>query len=395
MPPEQGDRCDIAIIGGGLVGASLALALRAGAAERGWRVVLIESVAPEADYQPSYDARSSAISYGSRGIYQSLGLWPSIARRAEPIREIQVSERGRFGVTRLGANAEGVPAFGYVVDNAWLGHCLNGALDEGLIERRCPAAVSALQPLSDGYRLQFQGGGQLRCALAVLADGGRSGLARTLGIGQRREPYEQSAIIANLEISQPHQGCAFERFSEDGPLAFLPLVGERCALVWTRPQAQAERLLEATPGEFLTELQRAFGYRLGRLSHLGQRYLYPLALVQAEEQVRPHLALLGNAAHGLHPVAGQGFNLSLRDVQAMAQALLASREPPGDLGVLQNYLERRRRDQWRVLNFSHALPRLFGRQEPGWRLGRNLGLLALDLMPTAKHWFARQAMGVQ
>ncbi|MDE1168559.1 MAG: 2-octaprenyl-6-methoxyphenyl hydroxylase [Pseudomonas sp.] len=388
------NRTDIAIIGGGLVGASLALALQAGAKARGWKIVLIEPFAPGDSYQPSYDARSSALSYGTRQIYERLGLWQPIARRAEPIKQIHVSDRGRFGVTRLTALEEGVPALGYVVENAWLGQTLWQALDPDVVSWRCPAEVTRLQVQEGGYRLTLGDETQLDCSLAVLADGGRSNLREQLGIGIRRRAYEQSALIANISPSEAHCGMAFERFTDDGPLALLPVTDNRCALVWTRRGMDAKRLAEIDERGFLRELQAAFGYRLGTLQQVGARHLYPLTLVEAEEQVRPHLVVLGNAAHALHPIAGQGFNLSLRDVQSLADALLASKAEPGDFATLRGYRERQRGDQAMTVGFSDQVTKLFGTTQPLVAAGRNLGLLGLDLLPPAKRWFARQAMGL-
>lgn len=387
-------RAQLAIIGGGLVGASLALALQAGARARGWKIVLVEPFAPGHGYQPSYDARSSALSQGSRLIFERLGLWPALAERAEPILQIQVSDRGRLGATRLSAAGEGVPALGYVLENAWMGHCLWQALDPEVVEWRSPAEVTRLQALKDGYRLWLNDDSSLDCDLAVLADGGRSGLREQLGIAVRHTPYEQCALIANVSPAEPHGGQAFERFTEHGPLALLPLSDNRCALVWTRPPVDAERLQGLPERDFLGELQQAFGYRLGNLCQVGTRHLYPLALVEATEQVRPHLVLLGNAAHSLHPVAGQGFNLSLRDAQTLAEVLLAGPETPGDFATLQRYLARQDQDQARTVGFSDRVPRLFGRDESLLVAGRTLGLLGLDLLPPAKRWFARQAMGL-
>jgi len=387
-------RVNLAIIGGGLVGASLALALQAGAKARGWKIALIEPFAPGDSYQPSYDARSSALSFGARQIYQRLGVWQSISQRAEPIKQIHVSDRGRFSTARLSAMEEGVPALGYVVENAWLGQCLWQALDQEVISWRCPAEVTHLQPLEDGYRLTLGDETQLDCDLAVLADGGRSGLREQLGIGVRKRPYRQSALIANITTSEAHNGMAFERFTDEGPMALLPLPENRCALVWTRLGMDAQRLAELDERSFLAELQGVFGYRLGTLRQVGARHLYPLSLVEAEEQVRAHLVVLGNAAHSLHPIAGQGFNLSLRDAQALAEALLASTAPLGDLGTLQAYQERQRLDQQLTVGFSDQVTRLFGNAQPLVALGRNIGLLGLDLLPPAKRWFARQAMGL-
>ncbi|VXC84361.1 2-octaprenyl-6-methoxyphenol hydroxylase, FAD/NAD(P)-binding [Pseudomonas sp. 8Z] len=385
---------NLAIIGGGLVGASLALALQETARQRGWRIALIEPFAPGNAYQPSYDARSTALSYGSRLIYERLDLWQAIAQRAEPILQIHVSDRGRFGATRLQAIEEGVPALGYVVENAWIGHCLWQALDPDVVQWHCPAEVSAMRQIEAGYRLQLNDGSSLDCQLAVLADGGRSGLREQLGIAVSQTPYGQSAIIANVSPLEAHRGQAFERFTDDGPMAMLPLDGNRCALVWTRTGADAERLMNLSERAFLDELQQAFGYRLGALRQVGTRHLYPLALVEAQEQVRPNLVVLGNAAHSLHPIAGQGYNLSLRDTQALAEVLSDSQAALGDYAMLQRYLQRQQLDQQLTVGFSDRVTRLFSTAQPLLAAGRNLGLLGLDLLPPAKRWFARQAMGM-
>lgn len=384
----------LAIIGGGLVGASLALALQDGARARGWCIHLIEPFEPGHEYQPSYDARSTALSYGTRLIYQRLGLWERIAERAEPILRIHVSERGSFGAARLDCTREGVEALGYVVENAWIGHCLWQALDDQVVIRHCPAEVERLEPGATGYRLSFTDGQQLECDLTVLADGGRSGLREQLGIQVSRRPYGQTALIANITPGKPHGGLAFERFTEDGPMALLPLQDDRCVLVWTRSQADAARLAQAHEAVFLGELQEAFGYRLGALQQVGARHLYPLTLIEAEEQVRSGLVVLGNAAHSLHPIAGQGYNLSLRDVEALSVALLRSDAALGDLAALQEYARRQRFDQRVTVGFSDQVTRLFGDSGRLVAAGRNLGLLGLDLMPAAKRWFARQAMGL-
>lgn len=385
---------ELVIIGGGLVGASLALALQQGARPRGWRIQLIEPFEPGNEYQPSYDARSTALSYGARLIYQRLGVWERIAERAEPIQHIHVSDRGRIGATRLDAEAHGVPALGYVVENAWIGHCLWQALDDDVVVRRCPAEVEALQAQAGGYRLTLTDGEQIDCSLAILADGGRSGLREQLGIDISRRPYGQTALIANVTPGKPHAGQAFERFTDEGPMALLPVRDNRCALVWSRPEADAARLAALNEADFLAELQQAFGYRLGAFQQVGARHLYPLMLVEAQEQVRNGLVVLGNAAHSLHPIAGQGYNLSLRDAEALAEALLRSDATPGDLATLQGYHQRQWLDQRLTVGFSDQLTRLFGDSGPMIVAGRNAGLMGLDLLPPAKNWFARQAMGL-
>ncbi|MDO9616329.1 MAG: 2-octaprenyl-6-methoxyphenyl hydroxylase [Pseudomonas sp.] len=387
-------RVDIAIIGGGLVGASLAAALQAEAKQRGWSICLIEPFTPGNGYQPSYDARSTALSFGSQQIYQRLGLWQQISQRAEPIKQIHVSDRGRFAAARLSAEEEGVPALGYVVENAWLGECLWQALDQQVVSWRSPAQVMRMQALADGYRLTLDDGSELECSLAILAEGGRSGLREQLGIAVSTTPYGQSALIANVSPQEAHNGLAFERFTEEGPMALLPLADNRCALVWTRATLEAERLSALDDAAFLAELQQAFGYRLGSLRQVGARHLYPLALTAAQEQVRQHLVVLGNAAHSLHPIAGQGYNLSLRDTLVLAETLLASDAPLGDLATLQRYLSSQQMDQQLTVGFSDQVTRLFSTGQPLLAAGRNLGLLGLDLLPPAKRWFARQAMGL-
>ena len=384
----------LAIVGGGLVGASLALALQQGAKARGWNIALIEPFEPGSEYQPSYDARSTALSYGTRLIYQRLGVWERIAERAEPITQIHVSDRGRAGATRLDASDQQVPALGYVVENAWIGHCLWQALDDEVVTRHCPAEVEQMQAVAAGYRLTLTTGQVLDCDLAVLADGGRSALREQLGIAIKTTPYDQSALIANVTPGKPHGGQAFERFTDDGPMALLPLQDNRCALVWTRPEEDAARLAALPEAAFLDELQQAFGYRLGGFQQVGARHLYPLMLIEAGEQVRSGLVVLGNAAHSLHPIAGQGYNLSLRDTEALAAALLSSSAKLGDIGVLQAYHRQQRTDQWLTVGFSDRLTRLFAGSALLSVAGRNLGLLGLDLLPPAKAWFARQAMGL-
>jgi len=388
-------QCDIAIIGGGLVGASLALALSHCFAKRCPRIALIEPFAAGSDYQPSFDARCTVLSYGSRLIYQQLGLWEELSELAQPIKRIEVSAQGAFGRTCLEAEREKVPALGYVVENAWLGHCLWQALESAAsISRLCPAEVTQMQPEADGFCLYLQDGQRLKCRLAVLADGGRSTLREQLGISERRTSYGQSALIANLCASEPAPNLAFERFGQEGPLALLPLPKNRLALVWSRASEEVGRLISLSSADFLDELQGVFGWSLGRFSQLGSRHSYPLELALAREQVRLHLVVLGNAAHRLHPIAGQGYNLSLRDAFTLAETLAKSCEPLGSLAPLQRFAERQRLDQQVTVTLSHQLPRLFARQPPLFSALRGLGLTALDLMPTAKSAFARQSMGL-
>ncbi|MFD1700810.1 2-octaprenyl-6-methoxyphenyl hydroxylase [Halopseudomonas phragmitis] len=389
----------LSIVGGGMVGASLALALQECARARGWRLRLIEAQPPRAGgWQPSYDARSTALSQGSRQLFERLGVWARLAERVEPIRQIHVSDRGHPGVARIDAAREGVPALGYVVENAWLGEVLLGALDTEVVEWLAPASATAARAVPGGYQLDLQtadGAQTLETELLVVADGGRSGLLESLGIHRQVSAYGQTAIIANISTSKAHAGVAFERFTDSGPLALLPLSGQRSALVWTQPRDQADEVMGLVDEDFLARLQDAFGFRLGALTRVGERHAYPLSLSEAQEQVRPHLVVLGNAAHSLHPIAGQGFNLSLRDTLALADCLSRETErQPGDLTVLQGYLQRQQLDQRLTVAFSDQLTRLFSNRQPLLTAGRNLGLLGLDILPPAKRLLARQAMGL-
>lgn len=400
---------DVVIAGGGMVGASLALAL-SHYSEGRLSVLLVESFPlPERSakpvYRPSFDARSTALSYGSRQILERIAVWPQLQSHITPIRRIHVSDRGHIGSALLSADDQGWEALGYVVENAWLGNVLLNALMEAPgIRCYSPARVTGAHYDEHQLDLSLQpneGDEQsLGCRLLVVADGAQSGLRDTLGIAGRVVDYGQSALIANVCFEKPHAGVAYERFTETGPLALLPLAdserGEpRAALVWTVAPADAEFLLSASDEVFLARLQKSFGYRQGRLLRVGERGAFPLQLVEAEEQVRPHAVVVGNAAHSLHPVAGQGFNLALRDVARLARHLAEA--PAGELGQLsrlRDYLRQQAGDQQRTLQFSHQLPALFARRNPLFSLGRNLGLLALDVMPAAKSRFVELAAGL-
>lgn len=400
---------DILIAGGGLAGATLALAIQRRLPDLNVTVVetfpLPEQPAPE-DYQPSYDARSTALARGSRQVFESLGLWPVIARQVTPIRHIHVSEKGRFGVTRLAAEDHHQDALGYVADNRWLGECLTGAIASNpAIDWRAPATVTRVEPLVGGGRVVVEGpdGPQnLTCRCLIVADGGRSGLREQLGIGIQRRDYGQVALIANVSTEQPHQGTAYERFTTNGPVALLPLSqgprpGHTSALVWTLTPQALEEVLALSAEQRCERLQAVFGWRLGRFTRFGEVHHYPLSLTVAEEWVRPGVALVGNAAHSLHPVAGQGFNLALRGLTALVDALAAAvteGRAPGDLASLQRYPRAHLGDQRRTVAFSDTLVRMFGQESGLLGLVRSAGLVGLDVTPAAKTWFARQAMGL-
>ncbi len=387
---------DLLIVGGGMVGASLAVALSG----RGLRLGVIEAAPPGPGTQPSYDDRAIALAYGSRRIFDGLGLWPQIAPAAEPIRRIHVSDRGHFGSTRLDAAAEQVPALGYVVTARDLGTTLLAALRQRPdIELIAPARVTALRSESAQVLatvMQGEVGRELSARLLVAADGGDSFVRETLAIPVRRWDYGQSAVVANISPARPHGGVAYERFTADGPIALLPMREQRCALVWTVADAARDTVLGYDDARFIAQFQERFGYRLGRFLRVGRRAAYSLAFLRALEAVRPRIAIIGNAAHTLHPIAGQGFNLGIRDVAALAEVVDQVRRAGGDIGsaeVLADYERWRRRDQQLVSLATDGLVRLFTNPLAPLRLARNLGMLALDALPPAKHLLARAAMG--
>ena len=397
---------DIVIVGGGMVGISLALLLRA---QRPWKILVVEaqelavSDSPVSGaYSSSFDARSTALSWSSRNIYQSIAVWPQLKRHLAAIAQIHVSDRGHAGLTRIDAADANVDALGYVVENQWLGSVLLNQLAETDIQLLGSAGVETIVPLAAGMRLRVQQSDQdlqtIDAKLVVIADGAGSSTSKKLGIQSQSSTYGQTGIIANVSLEKPHGGVAYERFTDQGPMALLPLTDfkgrPRSALVWTQPSEMAESLMAADEQSFLEQLQTRFGYRLGRFKQLGERVAYPLALTTATEQVRRHLVVMGNAAHSLHPVAGQGFNLSLRDAATLANSLAQAGEAIGDLAVLQQYQQQQAADQRNTVLFSDSLPKLFGLSSSVIALGRNSGLLAMDLIPSLRNSFARFGMGM-
>lgn len=394
------ERCDIAIVGGGLMGAALALLLAQILPRR--RIQLLEQkpligISDQALAQPFFDARSTALAPTSVRLLERLGVWPALQRYATAITRVQVSDRGHIGWVRLTTDNNGGDPLGYVVENRALSRVLVDALSSSpTLTLRAPVNVQNLKAEPGGMILTT-GAGVVHAQLVIVADGADSPLRQNLGIGEHVKDYHQAALIANVQHELSHQGVAFERFTEQGPLALLPLGGASgsvSALVWTWPKARIEEALKWPDAEFLAQLQHVFGYRLGRMQHVGVRQSYALQLRLARELVRSNLVLMGNAAHFLHPVAGQGYNLALRDGLHLAEVLRTAGDADlGDLALLQEYERRQAEDQRATVFLSDSFNELFRADALGAVLLRNLGMLGVETSGTLRDIFIRQLSG--
>lgn len=396
-----GRDCDVLIAGGGAVGSSLACAL----AELPLSVVLVEAAQPQLLTQPGFDARVTALANGSQQILAGLDLWSELKGYTEAIRTIHISERGRFGAARIHAAEENVPALGYTIENAMLGRVLWERLQRAeRLTVLAPAKVSGVAREPDCAVVSVEQGGaeqRVRAKLVIAADGAHSAVRAALGVATAEDDYAQRAVIFNCSTEMPLDGRAFERFTERGPLALLPLTGGRAAVIWTLPEGAAARVAALPVDAFRAELQATFGQRLGRFTRIGERHLYALSRVASDAIHGERAVLIGDAALRLHPVAGQGFNLALRDIATLAEVLADALRAAGgrdavDVGaaeLLERYAAWRAGDRRRVSSFTHGLIQLFGDEALGVGLGRGLGLMAFDLLPGAKALLARQTMG--
>lgn len=384
---------DIIIAGGGMIGSSLALAL----APLSLKVAIVEPVEPDATMQPSFDDRSTALSRSTQRMYEAMGLWDAIAAASTPVTRIHVSDQGSFGFSHIDAEQQNVEALGYVVINRVLGSVLQNALAEVPdLDIFCPARISAAQPAPDRTTVSLQHADgkteELECRLLVAADGARSAVRDMLGITAKYVDYGQRAIVGNLLSEKSLDNCAYERFTRNGPLAMLPITDGRAGFVWTVAEDDAERILALDDNAFLAELQQAFGQRLGRLSRVGQRNSYPLHLSKALRLTATRSVLVGNAAHGLHPVAAQGFNLGLRDVAALCDCIASL--DLDDAELLQHYADWRRADQSKLVGFTDGLVNAFAARRRPLRALRGLAMLGFDVVPGVRTLFAKHTMGL-
>ncbi|MFV2055988.1 MAG: 2-octaprenyl-6-methoxyphenyl hydroxylase [Thiohalomonadales bacterium] len=391
---------DIAIVGGGLVGACLARAM----SDLPIKIAIVEAVKYQAATQPSFDDRALALSFGSRRIFEGLGLWQNLSEKVTPIHHIHVSEQSKFAATRISATQEDVDALGYVLTARQLGLSIIEQMQtQQNLTFYMPAEVVAIDNKSPGVakaELGFIYQDKLTAItanLVVAADGGKSTIRNLLNISTRTSDYRQTAVVTNIIAQLPHKNVAYERFTRHGPLALLPMQGQSLSLVWTQTEKSLDSVLQLSDADFNAEVQAIIGNRLGKFTRVGRRLSYPLQLTRAKEQTRPRLVLVGNAVHTLHPVAGQGFNLGLRDIAVLAQVLsdaIKNGVDVGDSSILQDYVAWRKSDHAKTIGFTHALVKIFSNNIIPLPQLRNLGLLATDLCPSAKHVLARTTMGL-
>ena len=398
---------EVIIVGGGMVGLSLALML----AKQNIAVKLLEAIKyPNYDdvnlapYHSSFDARNSALSRRTVQIYQELGLWSALQEHATPIFEVNITEQGSFGKARLKAEQEKVESFGQVIENAWLGRVLLTEVQkQPFIELIDGVQVTQLTQDADMAYIEASRGEEqlsLQAKLVIAADGRDSFCRKALGIGASEHDYDQVAIVTTVQTSKPHNHVGFERFSSLGPLALLPLPGEyRRSVVWpVKKGTEGEWLGDENDQHFLDALQETYGDRAGKFQKTGKRFSFRLSQVLAEKQVVGRVVLMGNAAHTIHPVAGQGFNLCMRDAHVLVRYLaeqIAQNSDLGDAEMLQAYEASRLTDQQRVIKFCDSVVRGFSNSNPILKFIRNTGLVAFDTIPGIKPLVANYAMGLK
>ncbi len=379
-----------------MAGATLALAL-SHLSDGAMPVTLIEAITQNSQYHPGYDSRAIALAEGTCQQLSGLNIWPHLKSCATAIDEIQVSDRGHGGFVTLKAGDYGVAALGYVVEQHKVGQSLFRLLSEAPgLTICCPDRVKDVKRQDDNVTVTLVQGGAVQGSLLIAADGSCSQVAEACHFTFRQHAYNQVAIIANITTSEPHLGRAFERFTEQGPLALLPMPGQRCALVWCHASRNQQVISSWDNATFVQKLQQNFGWRLGRFSNPGQRVCYPLMLKQATHRISHRVVLAGNAAQTLHPVAGQGFNLAMRDVMTLAETLVSawrSGEDPGSYAVLARYQQRRESDADITVNLADGLVRLFTNSYSPLVVVRNAGLIAMDHLPLLRHQFVARTLG--
>ncbi len=391
------DEFDLIIAGGGMVGAALACALGA----NGLRVAVLEAREPEADWPVGDVAnRVSALSRASQALLENLGAWPRMRELGlSPYRAMQVWDQGGSGGIRFDSAEIGEPDLGHIVENRVTQLALWERL-AGLptVQRLCPARALDFECGANRLRVQLDSGRELGARLLVGADGRDSAIRERAGIATQGWAYDQHALVANVSHERPHQETAWQRFRIDGPLAFLPLADGRSSIVWSTSPQRARELLALDEETFCEALGEAFEYRLGVVTGAGPRGVFPLRLQHAERYVLPRLALVGDAAHAIHPLAGQGVNLGFMDAAQLADEVLAAVEQgrdPGAMLVLRRYERARKGENMAMLGAMDAFKRMFSNDLAPLRLVRNLGLDLADRVTPLKRFFLRRALGTQ
>lgn len=386
-------RFDIVIAGGAMAGATLALALD-NLCDGSLSIAIIEPYPVDSHEHPGFDSRSIALSYGTSQILKSFGLWEKLLPDATPINTIHVSDKGHAGMTDILSGDYGVDALGYVVELACVGLAYQRCIEQASnIEFLCPDSVTEIESLSDKNRITLESGTVLECALLVAADGAISDCCQLMKIENQQLDFEQVAVIANILTSELHQGRAFERFTPNGPLALLPMTQNRMSLVWCLSPEKAGQMMKASEAEFIASLQKEFGWRLGAITQVGSRASYPLILHQKSQITSHRFATVGNAAQTLHPIAGQGFNLGIRDVASLAEEISGS-EDPGSYLTLSQYQKRREADRSSTIDLTAGLVHIFSNEWLPMVVGRNLSLMAMDNIPVLKNPLLNRTMGL-
>ncbi len=389
---------DLIIAGGGLVGASLALALQQIQSQDGHKpkVAVIEAVPVDSDQHASYDERTIALTYSSKLIFEALGIWQEeVAQQACPLKRIHISNRGHFGICNLDCEDVDTPALGYVCPTRVLGNALYSELAQHAdICVICPATVISIDQQTDYVSVTLDNqSDDLTAKLIVIADGGRSPLLGDLGFISQGQDYATSALLSIVTVDREHNHIAYERFTPAGPLALLPITDRRYAAVWTETTAQAQQLLELEDEPYLEALQTTFGYRAGLFSAPSTRKVYPLKQSQISTPYQQRTLVLGNAAHTVHPVGGQGFNLSLRDVVAFVE-LANHYQDIGASSLLEHYSAQRATETKRVATFTDGLLSIFSQQSTPLSLGRNSALSIIENLPFSKRLLLKRTMGL-
>lgn len=387
---------DILIVGGGLAGNCLALALK----DAGLHMAIIEANTREQLQSSPAGDRALALSAGTVKMLQALNIWKDIETKATAIKDIHISDRGHFGKARLSAKKQGVEALGYVISARDIETHVAERVEQSGIEQISPAWVAGLMSGLESVNVnvkQKKNSLHLTAKLLVGADGGQSSVRRLLDIPQHVTEYGQTALVTTVTSSLPHNNVAFERFTESGPLAMLPINNEECSVVWTRSTEDAEELMSFSEEDFILQLQKCFGYPLGLLGLTTPRRAFPLSLIRAESMVLGRVVIIGNAAHQLHPVAGQGFNLGMRDVVQLAEMIIKQQKNNADIGepaFLETYAEIRQKDHDQTIGFTDNLVKIFSSDWLPLAATRSVSLAVMDHIPIAKSLLAKHAMGL-